>query len=53
MRSFGEMDRMLRTEARRHGVSIYTDLKDDFGRLWRIECNFNRCSCGIKTIEWN
>ncbi len=25
----GEMDRMLRTEARRHGVSIYTDLKDD------------------------
>jgi signal transduction histidine kinase len=25
----GEMARMLRTEARRHGVSIYTDLKDD------------------------
>jgi PAS domain S-box-containing protein len=24
-----EMARMLRTEARRHGVSIYTDLKDD------------------------
>jgi PAS domain S-box-containing protein len=25
----GEMATMLRTEARRHGVSIYTDLKDD------------------------
>jgi signal transduction histidine kinase len=25
----GEMDRMLRAEARRRGVSIYTDLKDD------------------------
>jgi PAS domain S-box-containing protein len=25
----GEMAKMLRTEARRHGVSIYTDLKDD------------------------
>jgi PAS domain S-box-containing protein len=25
----GEMARMLGTEARRHGVSIYTDLKDD------------------------
>jgi PAS domain S-box-containing protein len=25
----GEMARMLSTEARRHGVSIYTDLKDD------------------------
>ena len=25
----GEMAGMLRTEARRHGVSIYTDLKDD------------------------
>jgi signal transduction histidine kinase len=25
----GEMARMLRTEARKHGVSIYTDFKDD------------------------
>jgi hypothetical protein len=41
----GEMVGMLRRKARRHGASIYTDLKDDLPNdRGLIECNFNRCS---------
>jgi C4-dicarboxylate-specific signal transduction histidine kinase len=51
-----EMARMLRTEARKHGVSIYTDLKDDLpmtvaDRLHLQQVHMNLMLNGIEAIN--